>query len=110
MFKSRMQAGVALIVAVCILWSTSLVYAAEGRSPSQEQEEVSTEAILADGLLVRPFGIAATLFGAVAFVVTLPFSIPTKSVNKVAQKLVVEPARYTFNRPLGQLDSAKPAR
>ncbi len=110
MCKSRMQAGVALIVTVCLLWSTSFVRAEESRSLSQEQEEVSAEAILADGLLVRPFGLAATFFGAVAFVVTLPFSIPTKSVNKVAQKLVVEPARYTFTRPLGQLDSAKPAR
>jgi hypothetical protein len=48
------------------------------------------------------------VLGSVAFVVTLPFSIPTKSVDKAAQKLVVDPARYTFVRPLGQIESARP--
>jgi len=42
------------------------------------------------------------------FVITLPFSIPTKSVDKAAQKLIVDPAKYTFVRPLGQIESSKP--
>ena len=48
--------------------------------------------------------------GTAVFVVTLPFSIPTKSVDKAAQKLIVDPARYTFVRPLGQIDSPRPTR
>jgi len=43
-------------------------------------------------------------------VVTLPLSIPTRSVDKAAQKLVVDPAKYTFVRPLGQIDSPTPPR
>jgi adenosylmethionine-8-amino-7-oxononanoate aminotransferase len=106
-----MQAGIALIVAVCFLWATSLVQAQEGPTTMQEQGgEVSAEAMIADGLIVRPFGVAAILLGTVAFVVTLPFSIPTKSVNKAAQKLVADPAKYTFSRPLGQIESSKPGR
>ena len=66
---------------------------------------MTAEAILADGLLMRPAGVIATVLGTVAFVVTLPFSIPARSVEKAAQKLVVDPAQYTFVRPLGQIES-----
>jgi hypothetical protein len=106
-----MQSGVALVVAVLFLWATSLVHAAEDPYvPRSDREEVSAEAIVVDGLLLRPGGMIATLLGTVVFVVTLPFSIPTKSVDKAAQKLVVDPAKYTFVRPLGQIESSKPAR
>ena len=109
MFRSRMQSGVALLVAVLCLGATSLVHAAED-SYMARTEDVSAEAMIADGLLLRPAGIAATVLGTAVFVVTLPFSIPTKSVDKAAQKLIVDPARYTFVRPLGQIESSKPMR
>ena len=109
MFRSRMQSGVALLVAVLFLSATSLVDAAED-SYTVRTEDVSAEAIIADGLLMRPGGIVATVLGTAVFVVTLPFSIPTRSVDKAAQKLIVDPARFTFVRPLGQIDSAKPMR
>ena len=109
MFRSRMQSGVALLVAVLFLCATSLVHAAED-SYMARTEDVSAEAMIADGLLLRPAGIAATVLGTVVFVVTLPFSIPTRSVDKAAQKLIVDPVRYTFVRPLGQIESSKPMR
>src|SRR5437660_12933302 len=109
MFRSRMQSGVALLVAVLFLSATSLVDAAED-SYTVRTEDVSAEAIIADGLLMRPGGIVATVLGTAVFVVTLPFSIPTRSVDKAAQKLIVDPARFTFVRPLGQIDSARPMR
>ena len=109
MFQSRMQAGVALLVVVLFLGATSLVHAANN-SYTARAEDVSAEAMIADGLLLRPAGIAATVLGTVVFVVTLPFSIPTRSVDKAAQKLIVDPVRYTFVRPLGQIESSKPTR
>jgi len=104
-----MQSGVALLVAVLFLCATSLVHAAED-SYMARTEDVSAEAMIADGLLLRPAGIVATVLGTAVFVVTLPFSIPTRSVGKAAQKLIVDPARYTFVRPLGQIESSKPMR
>jgi hypothetical protein len=104
-----MQSGVALLVAVLFLGATSLVHAAED-SYIARSDDVSAEAMVADGLLLRPGGVIATLLGTVVFVVTLPFSIPTKSVDKAAQKLIVDPAKYTFVRPLGQIESGKPTR
>ena len=109
MFRSRMQSGVALLVAVLFLCATSLVHAAED-SYMARTEDVSAEAMIADGLLLRPAGIVATVLGTAVFVVTLPFSIPTRSVDKAAQKLIVDPVRYTFVRPLGQIESSKPMR
>ncbi len=107
MFRSRMRAGIALTMAMLLLCATSLVYAVDGTYTTRGSGDVSAEAIIADGLILRPAGVLATIVGSVAFVVTLPFSIPTKSVDKAAQKLVVDPARYTFVRPLGQIESPR---
>ena len=109
MFRSRMQAGMALLMVALFLWVTSLVHAAED-AYTPRSDDVTAEAMIADGLLLRPGGLIATLVGSAVFVITLPFSIPTKSVEKAAQKLVVDPARYTFVRPLGQIESSKPTR
>ena len=109
MFRSRIQLGIALLVVILFLCATSLVHAAEA-SYAARTEDVSAEEMIADGLLLRPAGIVATVLGTVVFVVTLPFSIPTKSVDKAAQKLIVDPVRYTFVRPLGQIESSKPMR
>src|SRR4029450_427712 len=109
MFRSRMQSGIALLVVALFLCATSLVHAAEN-SYMARTEEVSAEEIIVDGLLLRPSGIVAPVVGTAVFVVTLPFSIPTKSVDKAAQKLIVDPARYTFVRPLGLVEISKPMR
>lgn len=108
MFRSRMQSGIALLVAILFLCATSLIHAAEDASYTARTEAVSAEAIIADGLLLRPGGLVATVVGAAVFVVILPFSLPTKSVDKAAQKLIVDPAKYTFVRPLGQIEPSKP--
>jgi len=60
-------------------------------------------AMVVDGVLVRPLGLGATVLGAAAWVVTLPFSVLGGNAGEAAQKLVVEPARFTFTRPLGDL-------
>jgi hypothetical protein len=62
-----------------------------------------SEAMFIDGLLIRPGMVVVTAVGVVAFVVTLPFSILGGNVGEAGEKLVVEPAEYTFVRPLGEL-------
>jgi len=57
--------------------------------------------MVVDVVLVRPLGLVATVVGTVLTVVALPFTIPSGSVEKSAQQLIVRPAEYTFNRPLG---------
>jgi len=38
------------------------------------------------------------------FIVALPFSLPSGSVEKSGQLLVEDPFQYTFARPLGDFD------
>lgn len=70
------------------------------QSQSRE-EEISAGKMVIDGLLIRPLGIVATVAGSVLFVVSLPFSALGGNVKKAAKKLVIEPAKFTFARPLG---------
>jgi hypothetical protein len=62
-------------------------------------------AVVVDGVVVRPASLAVTILGSGLFLVTLPFSIPSKSTGKTADTLISYPARMTFTRPLGDLDA-----
>jgi hypothetical protein len=65
----------------------------------------SAAAMAFDFLLVRPLGLAATVVGSVLFIAQLPFAVVMLDSPSVpAQKLVVDPAEFTFRRPLGKMD------
>ena len=94
-----------------LLSATTLVAAQETTKPNEANETNETlEApdaagmMLLDAFLLRPLGLAATVLGTAAFVVTLPFSLPTRSADDAAKVLVVKPATYTFVRPLGEVE------
>ena len=59
--------------------------------------------VLLDALLMRPAMLVATVVGAATFLVSLPFSALGGNVGDSAETLVLEPAEYTFLRPLGDL-------
>jgi len=56
-----------------------------------------------DLVVTRPLGLIGVVVGSAAFVVALPFTIPSGSVGRSAEELVKKPVRYTFKRPLGEL-------
>ena len=58
--------------------------------------------MVVDLVVVRPLGLAATVIGTVLTVVALPFTLPGGNVEASARELIVRPAEYTFNRPLGE--------
>ena len=94
-----------------LLAVTTLAAAQDAAKPNEADEANETlEApdaagtMLMDAFLLRPLGLAATVLGTAAFVVTLPFSLPTRSADDTAKALVVKPARYTFARPLGEVE------
>ncbi len=66
-------------------------------------EEVTGGKMLADAFLMRPFMLVGTVVTTATFIVTLPFSALGGNVGESAEKLVKEPAAYTFTRPLGEL-------
>ncbi len=49
-------------------------------------------------------GLIAIVAGSTAFVVALPFTLLSGSVDSSANELVKKPINYTFKRPLGQLE------
>lgn len=63
----------------------------------------TAEEMAYDGLFVRPVSLAGTLAGTVIYLVTLPFSALSGNSQEVAERLIVEPAQYTFTRPFGQV-------
>ena len=71
---------------------------AEGKSMD---EGISAEAMVADFVFIRPLGIVAVAVGSVFFVASLPFSILGGNSKDAAKKLVYDPVKFTFSRPLG---------
>lgn len=71
---------------------------------AQQDETVSGDKatdMVVDAVVMRPLGLAATVVGTVLTVVALPFTIPSGSVETSARELILRPAAYTFQRPLG---------
>ena len=67
-----------------------------------ERQEPSGGEMIYDVLVIRPIGIVATVVGMAFFVVTLPFSALAGNVDTAGEKLVSDPGKYTFKRPLGE--------
>jgi len=90
--------GVVALVACSMLAVTPAALAS-----GYVDDRPSFMAMFADGLLVRPLGLAGLVVGSATWLVTLPFSALGGNVGEATQKLVVEPAEFTFTRPLGEL-------
>ncbi len=90
-----------LIVASLVLFASTFPAAAAGEHPG---EEITTESIMADFMLLRPLGVAASVVGTGFFLVSLPFSVLGGNTKMVFEKTVAEPFRFTFFRPLGKVE------
>jgi hypothetical protein len=66
-----------------------------------DAEDVTGERMAADAFVVRPVGAVATLLGSVVYVISLPFSYSGGNQQQAYEALVVDPAEFTFRRPLG---------
>ena len=64
-------------------------------------------AVVADILIARPLGLVATLAGSALFVIALPFEAMSGDISEPANLLMGEPARYTFTRPIGEIESLR---
>jgi hypothetical protein len=59
---------------------------------------VSDEWAFADLAIARPLSVAAGIVGAGVFIVTLPFTLPTKSTDAAAKMFIVRPFKFAFVR------------
>lgn len=86
---------------VMLAWCLSVLPARADEASTTGDK--GTDMVL-DLVLLRPLGLVATVVGGVGFLVSLPFTLPAGNVGEAAHELVVRPAEYTFNRPLGDMD------
>jgi len=86
-----------LIAALLIIPFETAVFAQD----ELEDSSPSAGAMAFDFLLVRPGGAIAAAAGISCFIVTLPFSLLGWNVDTAAEKLVVDPVKFTLFRPLG---------
>jgi len=63
--------------------------------------------MMVDALVARPIGVATTVVGVAAFVVSLPFSALGGNINQAADTLIVAPGKETFVRCLGCRSSGR---
>jgi hypothetical protein len=99
MLKMVKKSLVMMIIAALIFISFGSAASAEEYF---EAEDPSGGEMLFDFALIRPVGIIATAVGSVCYVLSLPFSALGDNVDAAGEKLVKEPAKFTFKRPLGE--------
>ena len=100
----RRQSLIFFLLAAVLLftWAASPALAKEKQYITGEDRNAVS--MMFDLVVLRPLGLAATVVGTAFFVVSLPFSALGGNTGEAAKKLVVEPAKYTFSRPLGAED------
>lgn len=82
-----------------------LVFAANANAYDQVIDDTpSAEAMTFDLFIVRPLGLAGTIVGTAVYIVALPLNLLTFNFVDPARRLIVEPAKFTFVRDLGDLD------
>lgn len=91
-----------LQVRLKIAWLlVALLFTPSAWAQSSVDERANPYAMTGDLLVARPIGLAITVVGAAAFVVSLPFTLLAGSVSESAETLVLGPAESTFIRCLG---------
>ncbi len=62
------------------------------------------ERIMFDVFILRPLGLAATAIGLGSSLVAAPWAATSNSCDTANKYLVEQPFRYTFTRPVGDID------
>ena len=79
-------------------------YRFRGERPGLEEipGPPSSAKVFADAVIARPAGLALTIADTGIFLITLPFSAASGSIEETGWGLVGRPAAWTFKRPLGR--------
>jgi len=89
---------IAMIAAMIIMPFATSTLAAE----YWDEEDPSGGEMMFDFVVLRPVGLVATAVGSVFFVISSPFAALGGNMDTAKEKLVKDPAAFTFKRPLGQ--------
>ena len=102
MLKTARRAIAFFGIGVFIIVFTSTTSIAGNQYSTQTNDEENAAAMIADFVFVRPAGCVAIATGAVFFTISMPFSALGGNFKQSVRKLVVEPFKFTWIRPLGK--------
>ena len=92
-----------MIITFCLIFSLVLLPCTPALAEYEiGAKEATTESMIGDAVVARPLGLVSMVVGSVFFVVSLPFSALGGNTGEAAEKMVIAPTRFTFNRPLGE--------
>ena len=91
-----------VLIIIAILCMPGSLFAVNKGGTCSESVSPEASAMFMDAVFIRPLGIAGTAVGSALYLVTLPFTLPGGNAGEAGNALVVEPAAYTFARPLGR--------
>jgi hypothetical protein len=99
--SALLRLTVILLIAGMIVCSFGPVAGAQNEFRRFPTEKRSSESMVFDLALIRPLGIVGVAVGTGAFILSLPFSALGGNTCEAFERLMADPARYTFKRPLG---------
>lgn len=102
-FRKKLASYVMAVMFAMTSLTLPVIASANSYDYMAESTEPTGGEMMADAFLMRPFMLVSTVVTTATFVVMLPFSILGGNVGESAEKLVAEPAKYTFTRPLGDM-------
>ena len=70
---------------------------------AEADSDITAASMIGDFFVLRPLGLVATVLGTAFFLVTLPITAGVGNTEVAGEKLVKEPGKFTFQRPLGKL-------
>lgn len=102
---------VALFSINALTLSLSSVADTYGYDPDYlDQDGPNAGDMIADLLVARPLTFVASVVGAGAWILSLPFTLIGGNTGEAGEELVVKPLAYTFVRPLGYMEEGTPPR
>ncbi len=87
-----------LMVSFFVLSFNAYVFGAD-----EPAGDLSTPEIVGDLLWVRPLGFMNVGLGAMAYIISLPVTIPLKKADEAKEFLITYPYYYYFKRPLREM-------
>jgi phosphatidylglycerophosphatase A len=96
----RIFKKLAVLLTIAVMLTISMGSEVIART-EMEQSQPDAGAMVADSVLLRPLGLVTLVAGFTVFVISSPFSALGGNIHTAWDKMVVDPAQFTFARPLG---------
>jgi len=95
----RLRKGFLIFLMITMI--TGIIYSNGLAWEKWKEDDPSTdEWSMIDILIARPLGIAAGILGTGLFILSLPFTIPSNSVENAAEMFIVNPFKFSFTREI----------